>query len=386
VPSDPGAPIVPPTTGAETVDEGPAADSSTATPSAGDAPTGEATDAPAATSETPASDDADEPEAADEGGEDDDEADGGEADERGEDEGDAAPELSEEEQLEARIEAARNLLRSAPTPRSTFIQATLKDFRSDSQLWFELEEPDLDSALIGDRLFLRLPLPPRPAEGPEVGFVIAARVSSLEGKESDFSNLVSLLPEAPPPAPQEVTVEAQSDGIHVDWTAELDPKDGFRVYRREAQTRTYGEPVGTVLAALRSYVDRQAIYGARYIYTVTSVAKLSPLLESEVSSEHEIDYQDRFGPAIPGGLVAFPEAGRVRLLWTPVADPDLAGYEVLRRAATEAEPRVVTAELVTGGQYLDQGVPSGEWFYVVRAVDTTGNRGAESTEAPARVP
>jgi hypothetical protein len=84
--------------------------------------------------------------------------------------------------------------------------------------------------------------------------------------------------------------------------------------------------------------------------------------------------------------VAFPEAGRVRLLWTPVADPDLAGYVVLRRAATEAEPTVVTAELVTGGQYLDQGGPSGEWFYVGRAVDTTGNRGAESTEAPARVP
>jgi hypothetical protein len=298
----------------------------------------------------------------------------------------AESELSPEEQLQVRIDTARNLLRSPPTQPSTFIQATPKDFRSDSELVLELEDADIDAAVIGDRIVLRLPVPPRPDEGPEIGYIYGVKIFSLQRKASEFSNLVSLLPVETPVAPQAVIVEAQGDGVHVDWTAEEDPKEGFRVYRRVAQTRTYGEAVGTVAATQRSYIDRQAVYGARYIYGVTAVADTSPLVESDISSEHEIDYQDRFGPRTPGGLVAFPEAGRVRLLWTTVTDPDLAGYEVLRRAADETEARVVSAGLVTAGQYLDQNVPSGEWFYSVRAVDETGNRSDDSAETPARVP
>lgn len=392
VPGDPALPGAPPTPAAVT--EGAAAAESASPPAEPPSTAAEEPQPPAAATPTAASEegaDTSASVAAAEDGDDDGEADG--EDDGQDDGGDgeatenaATAELSAEEQLEIRIEAARNLLRSPPTTKSSFIQATPKDFRSDSELWLEIEGEAIDSALIGDLVVLRLPLPPRPTEGPEVGYVLASRIFSLRGKPSDFSSLVSLLPEAAPAAPQAVTVEAQADGIHVEWTAETDPKSGFRVYRREAQTRTYGEAVGNTTATERSYIDRQAVYGGRYIYAVTSLAGTLPVVESDISSEHEIDYQDRFGPPTPGGLVAFPEAGRVRLLWTTVADADLAGYEVLRRAAGEDEARVVTDALITGGQFLDQGVASGEWFYTVRAVDGSGNRSAASAEAPARVP
>jgi hypothetical protein len=310
-------------------------------------------------------------------------------DEAGE-EGDAVdgePELSEEEQLAIEIEAARNLLRSPPTPKSSFISATTRDFNRQAELVLAVEGADIDSTVVGESIALRLPLPPRPEEGPEIGYLFAVKVFGEKGKASDPSVTVALLPTDTPSPPQDVSVVAQSYGIQISWSVEEDPENGFRVYRREAQSRVYGQPVGAVAPTGRLYSDQQAVYGARYIYGVTSVDSVVPLLESDISSEHEIDYQDRFGPARPSGLVAFPETGRVRLLWTAVAAEDLAGYEVLRRANLDEEATAVNSELVTRGQYLDEGLDSGGlWRYSVVAIDEIGNRSEPSLEIEVRVP
>lgn len=296
-------------------------------------------------------------------------------------------ELTEEQELEIRIEAARILLRSRPTDKSSFITATKKDFEKDSELALTIEHDDISSALIGNAIVLRLTLPPRTAEGPEIGYLFAARVRALNGKPSDLSATIALLPSDTPVPPQEAAVNARPDGVHVSWSAAEDPPAGFRVYRREAQARIYGEPVGTILGTFRLFVDRQAIFGARYIYAVTALETLTPLLESDISSEHEIDYQDRFGPATPGGLVAFPEIGRVRLLWTSVTDVDLAGYEILRRSTADDVAAAVNSELISRGQYLDESVASGDsWLYSVVAIDESGNRSVVSAEIEVRVP
>ena len=296
-------------------------------------------------------------------------------------------ELTEEQELEIRIEAARNLLRSPPTDKSSFISATKKDFKSDSELALTVESDAISSALVGDTIVLRLALPLRPEEGPEIGYLFAARVRALNGKPSDLSATIALLPSDTPVPPQEAAVEAEADGVHVSWSATEDPAGGFRVYRREAQARLYGEPVGIIDAALRVFVDRQAVFGARYIYAITALETTTPLLESDISSEHEIDYQDRFGPATPGGLVAFPETARVRLLWTSVIDVDLAGYEILRRATVDDVAAAVSSEFITRGQYLDETVASGDsWLYSVVAIDESGNRSDASAEIEVRVP
>jgi len=302
--------------------------------------------------------------------------------------GEVAPiELSEEEQLAIRVEAARNLLRSPPTPKETFISATSKEFKQESELALELEGDDIKTALIGENIVLRLPFPNVAAEGGDVGFLFAAKVFSANGKPSDMSVPLAILPVETPTPPSEVVVTAEATGIRIEWSAEEDPTTGFRIYRRDAQRRTYGDPVGLGIPITRSFVDTQAIYGGRYIYGVTTVAGMQPLLESDISSEHEIDYKDHFGPAVPGGLVAFPATDQVRLLWTSVTDIDLAGYEVSRRASVDDEPLAITLELVTGGQYVDEDVSSGQtWFYSVVAIDQVGNRSEPSTETEVRVP
>ena len=301
-------------------------------------------------------------------------------------------ELTAEEELALRVEAARNLLRSPVTPKSSFIAATAKDFKKGAELVLAVDAEEISTAVVGDLVVLRIPLPPRAAAGPELGYLFAAKIFALNGKPSDLSNTAGLLPEESPPAPRDVKVEAQPDGVALEWRADEEPRGGFRIYRRDAQARAYGAPLATVPGTLYSgdvytYVDRLAVFGARYIYGVTALASATPLLESDLSSEHEVDYQDRFGPAVPGGLVAFPEAGRVRLLWTPVADPDLAGYEVRRRARVEDDPVTLSEQPVTGSQYLDEAVTSGEvWLYSVVSVDESGNRSEPGLEVQVRVP
>jgi hypothetical protein len=300
----------------------------------------------------------------------------------------AATPLTPEEELALKVEAARTLLKSPPTPKSSFITATKKDFTKGATLVFAAEGDDIANLLIGDNVVLRLPLPARPTEGPEIGHLFGAQVYSMNGKPSDLSERVVVLPSATPPAPRDFVVAPEAYGVMLKWAADEDPEAGFRVYRRDAQARLYGEPIVILpTGSERLYIDRQAIFGARYIYGVTAVASTEPLLESELSSEHEIDYQDRFGPATPVGLVAFPEVGRVRLLWTGVSDADLVGYEIFRRDAGAETPTKLTSELVTRSQYLDENLTSGQvLFYSVVAIDGSGNRSQTSAETEVRVP
>lgn len=312
---------------------------------------------------------------------DDDDADAEEGEQTGE------PELTPEEELELRIDGARNLLRSKPTDKASYITATAKEFKAESELMLALEGEEIAAAVIGENVLIRLPLPASLPDGPDIGYLYAVKIFPLDGKPSDLSKLEGVLPVDTPPAPREITIETHANGVMLKWDADQDPQSGFRVYRREAQTRIYGEPVGTVINSLRYFLDSQAIFGARYIYGVSAVDTLEPLLESDFSSEHEVAYQDLFGPAAPRGLVAFPEVGSVRLLWTTVTAADVAGYEVLRRASIEDEAERITDELITRGQHIDEQVASGEsWLYSVVAVDSSGNRSEASVETQARVP
>jgi hypothetical protein len=158
------------------------------------------------------------------------------------------------------------------------------------------------------------------------------------------------------------------------------------VYRRNARVRDYSEPLYKAREDLGTYLDRSALFGDRYIYTVTSVGNLDPIVESAVAAEHEVDYKDRFPPATPTDVVALPETGRVRLLWQPSSSTDTQGYWIYRQDPSESF-RVVNTELVVGSEYLDRDLASGLIYrYYILAVDAQGNQSAASEEIEVRVP
>ena len=89
-------------------------------------------------------------------------------------------------------------------------------------------------------------------------------------------------------------------------------------------------------------------------------------------------------PSTPSALVATGSVGGVMLDWADNAEPDLAGYTVLRSSIAGGPYVALTTTPVTTSAFSDATLQSGERaFYVVRAVDAAGNTSGNSAEAHA---
>lgn len=271
----------------------------------------------------------------------------------------------------------------------------------------KLTGADLTSATTGSRVDVTVPLPPvtatptaAPATGtapppgtPAAGTPVplatyfAVRTFGRNGERSDFSNIVPLVPKAPPAAPQQVTTTPRGDGVLVAWAPVAGTVAGYNVYRRGAQERANGKPIHTAGPAEKSWLDNTARFGQDYIYSVTSLAQLTPPIESSIASEHEVHYVDRFAPPPPTELVALAEAGRVRLVWRPSEAEDVAGYIVYRRMGDAGAFERVTPKPVEAAEYVDTAVTAGRIYtYRVTAIDQAGNESAPGNEVRATAP
>ena len=258
-----------------------------------------------------------------------------------------------------------------------------REFRQSAQLRWALRDTELSSAVQGGQLLIRLPLDEIP-EQDEVR-VFAARTVAGPRLISQFSNLASIGLRQPLPAPSSIAVTSTASGVELAWEAD-DGGKGYNVYRRNAKVKEYGAPLSTVPPETLSFTDRSAVFGNRYIYTVTVVSSTGPLVESRIASEHEVDYEDRFPPSAPENIVALAEEGRVRLLWELAPENDVSGYRVFRQAPGE-DYRSITPELVIGSELLDRDVVSGTTYvYFVTAVDGANNQSEASKTTTAQVP
>jgi hypothetical protein len=221
---------------------------------------------------------------------------------------------------------------------------------------------------------------------PQAGY-FAVRTLGKNGDRSEISNIVSLVPTAPPAAPSRVTVTARGDGVLVEWTPVEGTVTGYNVYRRGAQERANAKPIHTSGAQEKSWLDNTARFGQSYIYGVTALSQTQPPIESAIASEHEVRYVDRFAPPPPTELVALAETGRVRLVWRPSEAEDVAGYIVYRRAGDGGKFERVTPKPVEAAEYVDTAVTGGRaYVYRVTAVDQAGNESGPGNEVRAAAP
>jgi hypothetical protein len=256
------------------------------------------------------------------------------------------------------------------------------EFAAGARRLVTLTGAELQSAIEGGGVVVRLPLPPAPASGRQAHYY-AVRTMALEGETSGWSNLTRLVPQPPPPPLTEVNVEPRATGIEVSWRA-ADGAAGYRVYRRQAQSRTWDEPLVTLPGEARSHLDTTARYGQRYIYTVTALASREPAVESAFAAEREVDYEDRFAPAPPEDLVLLPETAGANLVWKPSPDADTVGYLVYRQDPG-ADFRRLNEQPVAELKYADSGLAAGLVYrYRVTAVDGAGNEGPPTPETEAR--
>ena len=253
----------------------------------------------------------------------------------------------------------------APLP-----SAEAREIEAGARTLLTLRGAELNAAVVGDRIQIRLPLAERLPTEP-VANIFAVR--TLKGDEiSTISNRVTLVPIEPPPPPSNLQARPLADGIELTWDAAADSQ-GFDVFRRDAQIRGYGEPLRRIGGELRKYTDRSARFDQRYIYTVRTVASVDPLIHSDEAGEREVEYEDRFAPPLPRNMVALAERASIRLRWEASTADDVAGYIIFRREPGRDFHRL-TDQPVTGTEYLDRGLSSGlTYAYRLQVVDRKGN-------------
>ncbi|MBN2612828.1 MAG: RICIN domain-containing protein [Bacteroidales bacterium] len=96
--------------------------------------------------------------------------------------------------------------------------------------------------------------------------------------------------------------------------------------------------------------------------------------------ETEIEFNP---PAAPGNLAATANAESVILNWTASPEPDVSGYTILR-STRQGGPYNTIARGVTTTSFVDNSTTtSGNYFYVIMAVDKALNRSPYSNEVEA---
>ena len=210
------------------------------------------------------------------------------------------------------------------------------------------------------------------------------------GSRSPLSNIAALDPDVAPEAPVLLPAMPLEGRICLDWLAPQNdvlgrPVEigGYEVYRRILPEEEYDRPLNPKPIAAMSYLDAGAPYGAPLVYTVRAVLAKNPKVEGLPAEELAVMYRDVYPPGAPSHLDALSEGNRVRLVWSPVDAPDLAGYLVFRAEGTGA-PERLTKDPVADPFFTDETVGQGKRYrYTVIAIDRAGNQSASSPEAVA---
>ncbi len=110
------------------------------------------------------------------------------------------------------------------------------------------------------------------------------------------------------------------------------------------------------------------------------------MLQRLASGQTCIPNCDTTPPRPPAGLQIREKSARViSLHWEPGAEDDLAGYNVLQANSPSGPYQQVNANLVIATTFrADKLTPDTEYFFVVDAVDASGNRSAHSGTVRAR--
>jgi hypothetical protein len=239
----------------------------------------------------------------------------------------------------------------------------------------------------------------------------AVEVLNAAGRGAGISNQVHvpLIPTLPPF--DGFAAQTNDQGVRITWQCptsshgvESGAKYLFRIYRRpesgageariaEIDVTGCAEATGP---RADSFLDQSFEWEKTYFYRGAMVSVLETPGKSRVEVEGDdtrevkVFANDIFPPAVPSGVQAvYSGAGQqpfIDLIWTPVADADLEGYNVYRHEEGAAPARI-NAELVKTPAFRDLHVESGKtYFYSVTAVDQRGNESARSEEGSESVP
>ncbi len=245
---------------------------------------------------------------------------------------------------------------------------------------------------------VRSPLPARPApadletEGtvnvpvPVMRYYVAVG-ASRRNRRGAFSTPVAVPLVAPEAAPATVQSGYAQDAISLSWIAPAPSDDPFvpppayNVYEvpeetgvapaERAERFVSAPPLNAAVLSTASFNDPRVVFGTQRCYVVRTVRMQNGIsIESEPTDPVCVTPVDTFPPAAPKALAAVAGDGAINLIWEPNAEPDLAGYLVLRADSPDGDLRPLTPAPIQETTYHDSSVRAGTTYvYVVAAVD-----------------
>jgi hypothetical protein len=270
-------------------------------------------------------------------------------------------------------------------------QAVPKTAKSSTQKASTTYSDALPAAMLGDN--------------PSGFITYAIEVLNTDGRGAGLSNQVRVSLVGTLPPPRDFGARVTGQGVVLSWANDISPAAStkslryiYRIYRRPEVSQEW-VLAGEVQAGSErnlTFVDSNFEWEKTYEYRAETVTVITQekqpelQVEGDDTPEVKVFADDVFPPAVPSGLQAvFSGPGQktfIDLVWAPVADVDLEGYNVYRHEAGTAAVKV-NAELVRTPGYRDVNVGAGkEYFYSVSAVDVRGNESARSEEAGEPVP
>ncbi len=255
---------------------------------------------------------------------------------------------------------------------------------------------------------------------PAAEVTYAIEVLNRNARSAGLSNRahVPVLVTLPPPS--DLSAELTGDGVVLSWTsageAQNLPTDllstspavqlRYRIYRRRESSGDESSGKDTIAGEVpvgdrgpEHFTDSSFEWEKTYLYRITAVSIIKrPDNEVQIEGDDtpavRIVAHDVFPPSVPTGLqAAYSAEGQktfIDLIWAPVTNADLAGYNVYRSETTGRageKPVKLNNELVKSPSYRDSAVASGKTYtYSVSAVDVRGNESQRSEETSEPVP
>lgn len=139
-------------------------------------------------------------------------------------------------------------------------------------------------------------------------------------------------------------------------------------------------PLTPAPVAVPEWTINAVTFGAERCFEVRPVDKIGEATVIGPASPRTcVTLADKFAPAAPRSLAAIAGPGSINLIWDANTEKDVAGYLVLRANAPSDVLQPITQQPVAAATYRDETVKPGvRYVYSVVAVDSAGNRSAES--------
>jgi fibronectin type 3 domain-containing protein len=207
---------------------------------------------------------------------------------------------------------------------------------------------------------------------------------------SPWSEPVLIVPQSSLAAPKGVAAARGDSSVRLTWEpvrtlSDGGPAEGFigyNVYRGTEKGIHDEAPLNREPITATSYKDATAVNEHTYYYIVRAVNGPAPDgRESPDSVEVSATPRDLTPPAKPKGLTVVGGVDRAFLTWNENHEADLAGYHVYRSKRSGRGYVRLTEKPVNRTTFSDEGAKGGAvYYYVVTAVDRSGNESARSVE------